>query len=70
MALYTSKQSILNEALGEFKEYGFSLIEPDDHLLELYFKDKKIATYFQAKATIEIIREGCKNYLININGKD
>ena len=70
MATYTDKQSVLKEALGEFKDYGFSLVEPDDHLLELWFKDKRIAIYNQTKATIEIIREGCHNYLVSIYKPD
>lgn len=66
MAKYTGKQSVLDETLGEYRNQGFSLIESDDHFLELYFKDKRIAIYHQAKATIEIIREGCKNFLDSI----
>ena len=65
MVQYTGKQSIWDEALGEYAQQGFSLVEPDDHLLELWFKDTKVATYNQAKATIEIIREGCKSHLAN-----
>ncbi len=63
MANYTGKQSVLDEALGEFKDYGFSLVEPDDHVTELYFKDKKIATYNQTKLTELILHEGCRNFL-------
>ena len=66
MATYTGKQSVLDAALGKFKDYGFSLVEPDDHFLELYFKDKKIATYYQGAVTIKIIREGCQNFLKSI----
>ena len=66
MVKYTSKQSILDEALGEYTQYGFSLVEPDDHLLELWFKDNRLAIYNQPKATPEIIQEGCKNYLDSI----
>lgn len=66
MAMHTDRQNMLDEALGEFKDYGFRLEEPDDHILELYFKDELIARYNQTKATPEIIHEGCKNYLINI----
>lgn len=65
MAEYTGNQSILDAALGEFKDYGFSLKEPDDHLTELYFKDKKIATYNQVKLTIPVLHEGCRNFLKN-----
>jgi len=65
MAIYTGKQSVLNEALGIYSEIGFQLIEPDDHLLELWFKDKRIVVYNQTKATFEIIRKDCKNFLGN-----
>lgn len=65
MAKYTGKQSVLDEALGHYKDYGFQLVEPDDHLLELWFKDKRIAVYNQPMATFEIIREGCRNFLVN-----
>ena len=68
MATYTGKQSVLDESLGKFKDYGFNLVEPDDHLLELYFKDNKIAVYHQPTATIKIIQEGCENYLKSIAG--
>ena len=66
MAKYTGKQSVLDEALGNFKNYGFELVRPeDDHLLELWFKDKRIAVYNQSKVTFDIIREGCRNFLVN-----
>ena len=68
MATYTGKQSVIDEALGKFKDYGFNLVEPDDHLLELYFKDNRIAVYYQPTATIKIIQEGCENYLKSIAG--
>ncbi len=54
------------DILGEYTEYGFSIKEPNDHILELYFKDKLIGSYYQTKVTREIIREGCKNYLVNL----
>jgi len=66
MRKYTGKQSVRDEALREYKDFGFSLVEPDDHLLELWFKDKRIAVYNQTKVTFDIIREGCKNYLASI----
>ena len=66
MAIYTGEQSVLNEGLGEYKDYGFKLIKVSDQILELYFKDKKIATYNRPLATITIIREGCKNFLRNL----
>ena len=70
MATYTGKQSVLDEALGIYKDFGFQLVEPDDDLLELWFKDKRIAVYNQTAWTderpmITMIREGCKNFLVN-----
>ena len=66
MAIYSGKQSILDATLGKFKDDGFNLVESDDHFLELYFKDKKIATYYQGSVTIKLIREGCRNFLKSI----
>lgn len=67
MATYTGKQSVLDEALGQFKDYGFRLKEPDDHVTLLYFKDKRIAVYNRNQLTIQILRQDCHNYLANIN---
>ena len=66
MAIYSDKQSILDATLGKFKDYGFNLVEPDDHCLDLYFKDKRVATYYQGSVTIKIIRDNCRNYLKSI----
>ena len=63
MATYTDKQSLLDSALGEFKELGFGLVEPNCYLLQLYFKDKLIATYIQAKLTTPVLREACRDFL-------
>jgi len=70
MATYKGKQSVLDEALGEFGGYGFQLVKPDDHLLELYFKDKRIAVYNQTKVTFDIVREGCRNFFVNKLAQD
>ncbi len=66
MANYTAKQGINDATLGEFKSIGFSLYKPDDHLVELYFKDKKIATYCQPTLTIAELHEDCSNFLKSI----
>jgi len=57
---------VLVASLGEFANYGFKLVEADDHILELYFKEKCIARFNQNKVTIATIQDGCKNYLANI----
>ena len=60
-------KTIWDEALEDYKDYGFNIDIPDDFILELYFKDKLIATYYQDKVTPEVLREGCKNYLKSIS---
>lgn len=55
-------------ALGKFAGFGFALREPDDHVVELYFKCKRIAVFNQTKVTKEILREGCQNYWNNTIG--
>ena len=70
MAIFTGKQSVIDEALGEFRDYGFELVKPNDHVLELWFKDKKIATYNQTTATFDIIKQGCRNFLANMLAQD
>ncbi len=67
MANYTGPQSIGEEALGEFAEFGFTA-KTIDHTLELYFKDKRIAVYNLTTLTIPILQEGCRNFLKNIAG--
>lgn len=66
MAQYTGKQSVLDASLGEFVNIGFSLIEVDDHTLELYFKDKLIATYNSTKVPMDTIQQGCQNFVNNV----
>ncbi len=60
-------KTIWDEAISDYQDYGFNINIPDDFLLELYFKDKKIATFYRDKVTPEVLREGCKNYLASIS---
>ncbi len=62
-------KTIWNDVIGDYQEFGFSIEYPDAFLMQLYFKDKKIATFYRDKVTPEILREGCKNYLKSINGE-
>lgn len=48
----------------QLKTWGFKLKEPDDHVVELWFQGKKLATYNQ-NITPDIIVRDCKNYLDN-----
>lgn len=60
-------KTVWDEAIDDYKDYGFSIEYPDTFLLELYFKDKRIATFYRDKVTPEVLREGCKNYLKSIS---
>jgi len=66
MAIYQSKQDVLNAALGTYAGLGFNLLEPDDHILELSHLGKTLARFNQNRVTIEVIRESCQNYLDNV----
>ncbi len=69
MPKYTGIQSVLNEALGEYHQQGFRLIEPDDHTLVLYYHDEKVAIFSLQGALIPTIRTTCQMYLIDLEGK-
>ena len=62
-------RTIWDDAISDFEDYGFRIDLSEAFLLELYFKDKKIATFYRDKVTPEILREGCKNYIKSINGE-
>lgn len=53
-------QSILNAALGDYRSVGFRLVEPDDHILELYYLDELVGSFNQSRATIPVIRAACR----------
>ena len=65
---YTGKQSILNVTLGEYMDKGFRLVEIDDHVLRLYYRDEPVAMFSQSGATVASIRDECEKILgRNIN---
>jgi len=68
MTIQQLRQDTLDAILGDFKDYGFSLREPDTDTAELSYKGKVIARYNQAKLTIPVLLEGCRNYLKNMGG--
>ena len=63
MATYKSKKDILSATLGEYAELGFTLHEPDDHMLVLQYKGETIMVYDQLTTTIAAIRVYCYYYL-------
>ena len=49
--------AILNDALtAPQRQQGFSLVEPDDHILELCYQGKTVARFSQVSATAAEIR--------------
>lgn len=60
-------KTIWDDVIKDYQDYGFRIELPEAFLLELYFKDKKIATFYRDKVTPEVLREGCKNYLKSIS---
>ena len=59
-------KTVWDEAIEDYKEYGFNIELPDNELLELYFKDKLIASFYRDQITPDILTNGCKNYLKSI----
>jgi len=66
MAQYKNKESVLKSALGEYYGLGFRLIEPSDHVTELYHLNKCIARYNPTKLTFVELQKGCQAYLDNV----
>ena len=60
-------KTIWDDVISDYQDYGFRIEFPEDDLLELYFKDKRIATFYRDKVTPEVLLEGCKNYLKSIS---
>jgi len=58
--------TIWDEAIEDYKDYGFNIETPDDFILELYFKDKLVAKLWQSKVTVPFIRQCCESYLKSI----
>ena len=56
-------KNLFDAALGEFKDIGFSLVEPDNKTIELYFKDKLVHRYYQTRVSIMTFHNDCRNFL-------
>jgi len=54
------------EYLGQYYDIGFHILE-DDHIVELWFKDKFITRFSSDGATAESIQSECQKYLERIN---
>ena len=49
--------------LGEFVRQGFTLVDPDDHLLLLMHEGEQIAVFSQTGATQESLQRECARHL-------
>lgn len=70
MRAYTEKQSIKEEALGEYSDIGFTLEEPDDHIVRLRYKGVNLGTFLQTTVTVAMLRLYCKHYLATLRRAD
>jgi len=59
-------KTIWDDAIEDYKDYGFNIELPDNELLALYFKDKLVAKLWQSKVTVPFIRQCCESYLKSI----
>jgi len=63
MAEYTGLQSILNAALGPYQAKDFRLVEQDDHISILFYRDEKVAVFSQQGMTIQSLHQACAQWL-------
>jgi len=63
MAEYTGLQSILNAALGPYQAKGFRLVEQDDHITILFYRDERVAVFSQTGMTIPALHQTCQEHL-------
>lgn len=55
-------QEVLKSALGNWADKGYSLNEPDDHILELLFEGKVIARFNAQTVTYQVISNTISEY--------
>lgn len=57
-------QSILDAALGEYLFRGFRLIELNDYILMLYYRDELVDVFSQGRRTTIIVAQAaCQKHL-------
>ena len=66
MPKYEGLQSIYNAALGEYQGKGFRLVEQDDHVAILYYRDEKVAVFSQTGMTIQALHQACAQWLLKV----
>ena len=53
----------INQGLGQFIHWGFTLYHPDDHVVALLHEGRSIALFSQTGATAESLQAECANHL-------
>ena len=61
---------IQQQRLGTFVNFGFTLQEPDDHVLVLLHDERGIGIFSQAGATSESLQAECSLHLVKCHGWD
>jgi len=56
-------RSFVGGLLAWMRELGYHLVEPDDHLVELWHKDRKIAVYPQTVRVEQLRDDVNKDYV-------
>jgi len=54
--------------LGSFADMGFTLVHPDDHIVELHHEGKFVARFSQLGATKESLQAECAKHLAKAHG--
>lgn len=58
------------QGLGEFARWGFTLVEPDDHVVELHHEGEFVARFSQLGPNPGSIQAECANHLVMKHGWD
>jgi len=58
------------QGLGEFGSLGFTLLEPDDHTVELNHDGDFVARFSQVGATGESMQAECARHMVLKHGWD
>lgn len=53
------------QGLGEFARFGFTLVYPDDHVVELHHDGEFVARFSHLGATPQSLQEECARHLEN-----
>jgi len=69
MAKLIDRQSILNEALGEYQSKGFRLVLKGEDIAILFYCDDKVAVFSWQYLTIGDLKRVCQEHIDKVEGK-